>query len=104
MEKPADKISDRAIAAQESSAKNPKSLKDFVQVNLVGDNDEYSPAHIDANLVNGWGVTFPTSGPSWISAEGTCLSLVLTADGNPARGPASIPGAGTSSVGHPTSL
>src|SRR5215203_894216 len=40
----------------------PKDLKDFVQVNLVGDNDEYDPARIDPNLVNGWGISFPTSG------------------------------------------
>ena len=37
----------------------PKELKDFVQVNLVGDNDEYSPARIDPNMVNGWGISFP---------------------------------------------
>ena len=104
IETPADKTMGESVTAKESSVKNPKSLKDFVQVNLVGDNDEYSPEHIDATLVNGWGVTFPTSGPAWISAEGTGLSLVLTADGNPARGPVSIPGAGTSSVGHPTGV
>ena len=44
----------------------PKELKDFVQVNLVGDNDEYDPAHIDPNMVNGWGISFPTSGLSLI--------------------------------------
>src|SRR6185436_11772871 len=81
----------------------PKELKDFVQVNLVGDNDEYDPAHIDPNMVNGWGISFPASGPAWVSAEGTGKSLVLGGDGTPAGiSPVSIPGAGTSTVGHPT--
>jgi len=81
----------------------PKDLKDFEQVNLVGDNDEYAPARIDPNMVNGWGISFPTSGPAWVSAEGTGKSLVLNGNGTPvAISPVSIPGAGTSTVGHPT--
>src|SRR5205814_935160 len=85
------------------AGKDPKSLKDFQQVNLVGDNDEYSPAHIDANLVNGWGISFPTSGPAWVSANATGKTLIFSGDGV-ALGisPVSIPGAGTSTVGHPT--
>jgi len=81
----------------------PQDLKDFVQVNLVGDNDEYSPARIDPNMVNGWGISFPASGPAWVSTEGTGKSLVLNGEGIPAAiSPVSIPGAGTSTVGHPT--
>lgn len=106
-EKPANEISARATETDGSAAKNkdPKSLKDFVQVNLVGDNNEYSPAHIDANLVNGWGVTFPTSGPAWVSAEATGKSTVYSGDGVAAGiSPVSIPGAGTSTAGHPTGI
>src|SRR4029078_8696284 len=81
----------------------PQELKDFEQVNLVGDNDEYGPAHINPNMVNGWGISFPASGPAWVSAEGAGKSLVLGGDGTPAAiSPVSIPGAGTSTVGHPT--
>jgi len=84
-------------------AKSPQAVKDFEQVNLVGDNDEYSPAHIDANLVNGWGISFPTSGPAWVSAEGTGKSVIYSGVGIAAGiSPVSIPGAGTSTVGHPT--
>jgi uncharacterized protein (TIGR03118 family) len=96
---------DRTSANNESVAgKEPKSLKDFEQVNLVGDNDEYSPAFIDTNLVNGWGISFPSaSGPPWVSAEGTGKTVIYRADGSPvAFSPVSIPGAGTSTVGHPT--
>src|SRR5215510_5946514 len=59
----------------------PQDLKDFTQVNLVGDNDEYNPTRIDPNMVNGWGISFPTSGPAWVSAEGTGKSLVLNGNG-----------------------
>ena len=81
-----------------------QNLRDFQQINLAGDNNEFSPAHIDANLVNGWGITFPTSGPAWISTEGTGMSLVLNGDGSQPRVPVAIPGAGTSTVGHPTGI
>ena len=81
----------------------PKELKDFVQVNLVGDNDEYSPAHIDPNMVNGWGISFPASGPAWVSAEGTGKTGIYNGEGVAAGiSPVSIPGTGTSTVGHPT--
>lgn len=97
MSGPAEEVAGKSIAPQE--------LKDFVQVNLVGDNDEYSPAHIDANLVNGWGITFPTSGPAWVSAEATGKSVIYTGDGSTVSiSPVSIPGAGTSTVGHPTGI
>jgi uncharacterized protein (TIGR03118 family) len=94
----------RQTTPEESQvAKASKSLKDFIQVNLVGDNDEYSPAHMDANLVNAWGISFPTSGPAWVSAEGTGKTLIFSGEGIAAGfSPVSIPGAGTSTVGHPT--
>jgi len=98
---------DKPVAVEEIASKAipPKELKDFTQVNLIGDNDEYSPALIDANLVNGWGVTFPTSGPAWVSAEATGKSLVYNGNGTIVGiSPVSIPGAGTSTVGHPTGV
>src|SRR5689334_17313726 len=80
----------------------PKDLKDFTQVNLVGDNDEYNPARIDANLINAWGISFPTSGPAWVSAEGTGKSVVYNGDGSPvAISPVIIPPAGPLPSSHP---
>jgi uncharacterized protein (TIGR03118 family) len=96
---------DRTSAGNDASVagKEPQTLKNFEQVNLVGDNDEYSPAHIDANLVNGWGISFPTSGPAWVSAEGKGKTVIYSGVGVAAGfSPVSIPGAGTSTVGHPT--
>jgi uncharacterized protein (TIGR03118 family) len=88
---------------QSITGKDPKSLKDFEQVNLVGDNDEYSPAHIDPNLVNAWGISFPPSGPAWVSANVTGKATIYSGVGVAAAfSPVSIPGAGNSTVGHPT--
>jgi len=81
----------------------PQDLKDFTQVNLVGDNDEYNPARIDPNLINGWGISFPTSGPAWVSAEGTGKSVIYSGDGVPAGiSPVTIPPAGAAPSSHPT--
>ena len=94
------KIVEKVAANGEIATKAipPKELKDFVQVNLVGDNDEYDPAHIDPNMVNGWGISFPASGPAWVSAEGTGKTAIYNGEGVAAGiSPVSIPGTGTSS-------
>lgn len=81
-----------------------KDLKDFEQVNLVGDDDEYSPAQIDAGLVNAWGITFPASGPAWVTSFGTSLSAIYNADGTSARPHVTIPSHAATTGGHPTGI
>lgn len=76
--------------------------KDFTQVNLVGDNDEYSPARIDPNLVNGWGIAISPGGTFWVSSEGKGVSLVYNKDGGEVRAAVSIPSPGSASGGHPS--
>ena len=87
---------------EESYSKVNKTLKDFKQVNLVGDNDEYSPARIDANLVNGWGIAISPNGFFWVSAEGTGTSVIYDQDGGEVRPPVSIPSPTSASGGHPS--
>jgi uncharacterized protein (TIGR03118 family) len=82
--------------------KDSKNLKDFVQVNLVGNNDEYHPARIDPLLVNGWGIAFSSFGTIWISAEGTGVSTVYNKDGNQVLPAVTIPSPGSATGGHPT--
>ena len=84
------------------SAKDPKSLKDFTQVNLVGSNNEYNPARIDPLLVNGWGISFSPTGTVWISAQGTGVSTVYNKDGNQVLPAVQIPSPGGPSGGNPT--
>jgi uncharacterized protein (TIGR03118 family) len=82
--------------------KKAKSLKDFMQVNLVGSNDEYDPVRIDPLMVNGWGIAFSPTGTIWISAEATGVSTVYNKDGNQQLPAVSIPSPGGATGGHPT--
>lgn len=82
--------------------KDPQSLKDFTQVNLIANNNEYNALHIDTNLVNAWGISFPSSGPAWVSANVTGVSFLFLSDGTQPRVPVNIPGAGNAPKGHPT--
>ena len=79
-----------------------KSAKDFIQVNLVGNNDEYDPVRMDPLLVNAWGISFAPSGVIWISAEATGVSAVYDKDGNQVLSARSIPSPGATTGGHPT--
>jgi len=80
----------------------PKELKNFVQLNLVGNSNSNTPLNLDANLVNAWGISFPPSGPAWVSSEGKGVSTIYNIDGVTVANAVSIPYANGSSVGHPT--
>jgi len=80
----------------------PKELKNFVQLNLVGNNISDKPLNIDANLVNAWGISFLPSGSAWVSSEGKGVSTIYNRDGVTAGSTISIPFAGISAKGHPT--
>lgn len=93
-----------AINETKQEVNHPKELKDFVQVNLVGDNEEYNPAHIDANLINAWGIAFPANGPAWVTSFGTSESVIYNGNGTTARSPVTIPSHAAVSGGHPTGI
>jgi uncharacterized protein (TIGR03118 family) len=92
-------------SAEISSVKiSTQNLKDFQQVNLVGDNDEYNPAHIDGSLINAWGISFPASGPAWVTSQGGAVSEIYSGDGSIVRPPVTIPSLTGTSGGHPTGI
>jgi uncharacterized protein (TIGR03118 family) len=66
-------------------------VKDFTQVNLVGDNNDYAPARIDPNLINAWGISFSPTGNPWISSTGAGVSVVYNRLGAQAIPPVAIP-------------
>ena len=76
----------------------PKELKDFVIVNLVSDMPNVAPNQ-DANLKNGWGLAFSSSGQVRVNAEAVGVSGVYTLDGNIVSIPTFIPGSATSDGG-----
>jgi uncharacterized protein (TIGR03118 family) len=75
---------------------------DFQQVNLVANNSNYGAVTVDPTFVNGWGIAFASSGPAWVSAEGTGLSTIYNAAGAILRAPVTIPTNGASTGGSPT--
>ena len=80
----------------------PKELKNFVQLNLVGNSNSNTPLNLDANLVNAWGISFPPAGPAWVSSEGKGMSTIYNLDGVTVANAVSIPHANNSVAGHPT--
>lgn len=79
-----------------------KDFKNFVQLNLVGNNDTYLPMNVDANLLNAWGISFLPSGPACVALEGKGMCANYSLDGLSIGIAVSIPYAGISSAGHPT--
>jgi uncharacterized protein (TIGR03118 family) len=104
IETPNDKITTEATTADKLLARQSHGLKDFVQVNLVGDNNDLHPVRVDPNLINAWGMAFAPSGPDWISANGTGLSVIYNTAGNDVRPPVTIPSATSATGGHPTGV
>ncbi|MGB8192324.1 MAG: TIGR03118 family protein [Chitinophagaceae bacterium] len=84
--------------------KEPKQLKDFQQVNLVGNNNEYNPARIEPNMVNAWGIAFSPGGTAWVNATNTGLSFLFNSAGVPPRVPVAIPSPGGPTGGLPTGI
>jgi uncharacterized protein (TIGR03118 family) len=87
---------------QESS--RPKILRDLVQVNLVGDNNDFNPQSVDPTLINAWGITFPSNGPIWVSSMGTGFAKVSNGDGTVLRTTIGIPSPTLAQGGHPTGV
>ncbi|HEY9342851.1 MAG TPA: TIGR03118 family protein [Hanamia sp.] len=98
----AEKQLSNGLSANKS--KVPQLLKDFTQVNLVGNNDEYNPARVDPLLVNGWGLAFSPTGIAWISAQGTGVSTVYNGEGSQVLPAVSIPSPGGATGGNPTGV
>jgi len=84
--------------------KAPKALKDFAQVNLVANNDEYSAAHIDPVLLNAWGLAFSSGGTPWVNSTGGHVSAVYDKEGATVRPPVNIPSPTGATGGLPTGI
>jgi uncharacterized protein (TIGR03118 family) len=52
---------------------------DFGTINLVTDNQSVNSAQItDPSLVNAWGIAFNTSGPAWVSDNGSGVATIYS--------------------------
>ncbi|MEO8583468.1 MAG: TIGR03118 family protein [Flavitalea sp.] len=79
-------------------------LKHFDQVNLVDNNGEYMPQHVDATLINAWGIAFNPAGVPWVNSQGGGVSEVYDKDGNTLRPGVWIPGPTPKVAGNPTGI
>ncbi len=89
-----------------SCTKHPEqqALKEFRQVNLVGNNDEYAAPHIDPALLNAWGLAFSPGGIAWIASQAGHVSTIYDNLGNTVRPPVNIPSPGGPTGGNPTGI
>jgi uncharacterized protein (TIGR03118 family) len=99
---------DRTSANNENVAgKEPKTLKDFEQVNLVANNDEYDAAHIDPTFLNAWGIAFSGNGAvAWVNAQEGHYSGLYSQEGvqNTGRPLVNIPSPVSATGGNPTGI
>jgi uncharacterized protein (TIGR03118 family) len=75
----------------------------YQQHNLVSDGF-IAADHVDANLVNAWGIAFNPFGPAWVSDNGTSLSTLYDGDGNPLALVVQIPTPTAPNGGTPTGI
>ena len=73
----------------------PPALSAFTAANVVADSAAGAAAHVDSNLVNGWGIAFNPTGFVWVANQGTSTSTLYDGRGNPQTLVVSVPaGAG----------
>jgi len=64
---------------------NNKDLRDFKQVNLVANSEEYHPKTIDATLINAFGLAWSPNGIAWVNSVGGHVSELYNAEGDTLR-------------------
>jgi uncharacterized protein (TIGR03118 family) len=73
----------------------------YVQTNLVSDN-AVAGTRVDSNLINGWGLAASPTGPWWVSAAETGLSIAYDGNGAAAAPNVEIPPAAGETESNPT--
>src|SRR2546423_12635355 len=66
-----------------SWAKDSGQKHGYVKTNLVADDSSFSPATVDPNLVNAWGLGFFQGSPFWIADNGKGVSTLYDGNGTP---------------------
>jgi len=79
-------------------------LKEFRQVNLVANNNEYDPSNVDPKLLNAWGLAFSGNGIAWISSQAGHVSTIYDKEGNTLLAPVNIPSPRGATGGNPTGI
>ncbi len=64
---------------------NEQDLRDFKQINLVANTEEYHPRTIDPTLINGFGLAWSPGGIAWVNSVGGHVSELYSAEGDTLR-------------------
>jgi uncharacterized protein (TIGR03118 family) len=86
-----------ALAAVPVSAANSNSANSYTVHDLISDNG-VGGSRVDANLVNGWGITAGPTTPWWVANNGTDTSTLYRGDGSIVPLVVSVPGGPTGTV------
>lgn len=70
---------------------NEKDRRNFEQVNLVANSDEYHPVTKDPTLLNAFGIAWTSNGIAWVNSVGGHVSELYSAEGAIVRRPVNIP-------------
>jgi uncharacterized protein (TIGR03118 family) len=68
-----------------------KDRRNFDQVNLVANSDEYHPVTKDTTLLNAFGIAWTPNGIAWVNSVGGHVSELYSAEGAIVRHPVNIP-------------
>lgn len=77
----------------------PTALSTFSASAVVADTAAAAAAHVDPNLVNGWGIAFNPTGFVWVANQGSSTSTLYDGKGNPQALVVSVPAGGGGSAG-----
>src|SRR2546428_404547 len=85
------------LVAAGSGASASAAANSYTVTNLVSDVPGLA-AHVDPDLVNGWGLTSLPTSPWWVADNGTDVSTLYRADGSKVPLTVQVPSAPTGSV------
>ncbi|MEO8112601.1 MAG: TIGR03118 family protein, partial [Ginsengibacter sp.] len=79
-------------------------LRNFEQVNLVANSEEYHPVTIDPTLLNAFGIAWSPNGIAWVNSVGGHVSELYNSEGGIVRAPVNIPSPSDTVGGLPTGI
>lgn len=77
---------------------------DLSQVNLVSNDPQWNPAHLDPSLENAWGLAWSPTGIAWVNSEAGHVSELYSGEGASIRPGVNIPSPNDSVGGSPTGI
>jgi uncharacterized protein (TIGR03118 family) len=75
---------------------------EMMQVNLVANNASFAATHVDANLINAWGMAINPTGKIWVSSTGKGVTTIYDGTGTTVLDAVTIPALVRGNVGSPT--